>query len=1176
MMGRLASISQFGSSRALLLLFTAALALLICPRTSAQESRGSIVGQILDGTGAIIPGATVTATNVATNAKMETRSNGSGQYTFPFLIPGIYNLTAGASGFKVSLSERIELRISDRLQVDFALEVGALTEKVDVQAETPLLQTANANLGQVMDTRRVAELPIPHGSPLSLIYLSPGVLDTYRAGNMRQSPDALQVILNTGVWINGSKGGSSDFTMDGVPNTQTGFGGTNVLNTPPVDAVQEFKVETAFDASQGHTSGVIMNFSLKSGTNQPHGSAYMFLRYPSWNANDYFSNLYGQPRSEFTYKRWGVSSSGPVYIPKVYNGTNKTFYFYAYENYDAGSPDPFIGTVPTPAQAQGDFSALLALGSQYQIYDPASIKPAADGRFSRQPFPGNIIPANRISPITANILKHYPAPNNAGLANGENNFSNQDYMSPELYYVHIGRVDHYITEKQRIFGRVSQNQNLQGPYRKRWDDPAVGNNALYIGRQIALDYVYTISPNFVTNLRYGFSRYDGGSHPDRLGYNISQLGFSSQVTNLIDPAWMAFPTISVSGLAALGSEGISSTIDNGHSLFANAIKNHKNHNMSFGTDLRAYRKNIFNPGNAPGSYSFGTTYTQGPFDNSPSSPGGIGQGLAALLLGLPTGGSIDRNDSQASQSTYWAFYFQDNWRATRKLTINMGLRWEYEGPTTERYNRSVRSFDPNVVQPIEVQAKAKYASSPDPALPLDQFRVRGGLQFAGVGGQPNYLWNRRFNNLAPRLGFAYQTTQRMVVRGGFGVFPIEIGVPAANNALQIGFNQTTSLVPTLDNGQTFIGTLANPFPTGVLPPSGASQGAQTFLGRGISFYDPDAKTPYAMRWSLNTQTLLPGRVMLEVGYVGSKSVKLQATRNYNALPNRYLSTSPVRDQVTIDYLSENVPNPFAGLLPGTSLNGATTSRASLLVPFPQFTSVTALSYQGYSWYHGLQTRAERRFQNGFSAQLGYAFSKTMEGTSYLNAGDPFPYRTISFFDRPHQLTFSGIFELPFGRGKPLLGNVNKFANLVVGGWQFGPAWQLRSGWPYQFGNILFTGNIKNISLPSSQRTVWRYFNTDAGFERDPNKQLASNLRTFPIMFAGVRTGGSNLLDFSLLKKTRFRERHEFQFRAEFFNFFNHPTEPTDPNTSPTSTAFGQMTQFGALPRNIQIGIKYVF
>jgi hypothetical protein len=317
-------------------------------------------------------------------------------------------------------------------------------------------------------------------------------------------------------------------------------------------------------------------------------------------------------------------------------------------------------------------------------------------------------------------------------------------------------------------------------------------------------------------------------------------------------------------------------------------------------------------------------------------------------------------------------------------------------------------------------------------------------------------------------------------------------------------------------------------------------------------------------------------VLVEVGYVGAKSVKLQTSRAFNALPNQYLSKSPVRDQATINYLSQNLPNPLVGLLPGTSLNGTTIPRSQLLSPFPQFSSVSALEYQGYSWYHALQARGERRFGNGFTAQVAYSFSKTMDATSYLNPADPVPYRIISSFDRPHQLSFSGIFELPFGKGKSLLGTANAVTDRLIGGWQVSPVWQLRSGWPIAFGNVIFSGNIKDIALSKSERSLDRWFNTEAGFERDSTKQLASNLRTFPNWFSGIRTGGFNLWDLSILKKTRIRERHELEFRAEFFNLFNHLTELGPPDTDPTSSAFGQVTYNGALPRNIQLGIKYIF
>jgi hypothetical protein len=1171
----------------------AVLALMTVRAASAQETRATILGQVRDSSGAVVPTAAVKVTNVATNVSMETKTNPEGQYVLPFLVPGTYSITAGAPGFKTSLRENIELRMSDRMQLDLNLEIGSLSEQVEVKAEQPLLQAANANLGQVMDTRRVAELPIAHGSAFSLIYLSPGVLDTYQAGNMRQSPDALQVIAGQGLMMGGSPGNTADFTMDGIPNTQTNWG-NSILNLPPIDAVGEFKVETAFDASQGHTSGVIMNFSLKGGTNQPHGTAYIFLREPSWNANDFQSNKYGLPRSEFTYKRWGASSTGPIYIPKVYDGRNRSFYSYSFEYYDAGTPDGFLGSVPTPKEATGDFSALLAIGPQYQIYDPSTITAAGGGRFSIKPFTGNIIPPSRISPIATAILKHFPAPNAQGQPDGTNNFANTSYFSPELYYNHIARLDHNVSDKQRLYARVSQNQNKSGPYRKWWSDIATGQNFIGLGPQVSLDHVYVFSPTLVTNVRYGLSRYDAGHVPDLLGYNLSQLGFGSNYTSLIDPTWMAFPRINTGGLAQIGREFIDSSKDNVHSLFASVLKQHGSHTLNVGADLRAYRKNFASPGRQQGVFNFDTDYTRGPFDNSPGAPGEMGQGLAALLLGQPTSGYIDKNDSEASQSTYWAFYLQDNWRVNRKLTLNLGLRWEYEGPTTERFNRSVRGFDAKAAQPIQAQAQANYALHPDPALPVSQFKLQGGLLFAGVGGQPRTLWDRSFTTFAPRFGFAYQAAPKVVVRGGFGIFPIEIGITGSNaytntyvnSALQSGFSEQTSLVPTLNNGQTFVGTLANPYPNGVPPLPGASQGIRTFLGQGIVFYDSNAKRPYVMRWSLNTQALLPGQFLVEVGYVGSKSIKLQVPRDYNALPDQYLSTSPFRDQATIDYLSENVTNPMAGLLPGTSLNGSTIPRGQLLRPFPQFTSVIGYDYQGYSWYHALQVRAERRFGHGFSTQVNYTFSKQMDAMagyqyavgSYMNAGDPSPYRIISYNGRPHQFSFSGIFEFPVGRGKPLLGKVNRVANAFVGGWQIGPMWQLRSGWPIGFGNVIFTGDIKNIALPSSQRSVTDgpWFNT-AGFERDPAKQLASNLRTFPWWFSGLRTPGFNLWDLGLIKKTRIHERHEIDFRAEFFNLFNHPTELGSPDTEPTSSTFGQnFGGYGSLPRNIQLGVKYVF
>jgi hypothetical protein len=395
-------------------------------------------------------------------------------------------------------------------------------------------------------------------------------------------------------------------------------------------------------------------------------------------------------------------------------------------------------------------------------------------------------------------------------------------------------------------------------------------------------------------------------------------------------------------------------------------------------------------------------------------------------------------------------------------------------------------------------------------------------------------------------------------------------------AIQTGFSQDTQLVPTLNNGLTFDANLTNPFPEGITPPSGASLGAATFLGRGIRFYNPADAKPYTMQWSFNIQTMLPGQFLLETGYIGTKSLKLEFNRNLNALPNQYLSTSPVRDQGTIDYLTAQIPNPFAGLLPKSGLNSVTIPRSQLLLPYPQFSSVTMTDYQGWAWYNSLQVRLERRFSKGFTIIAGYTFSKNIDATTYLNAGDSVPTKAISALDRSHLMFGSAIWELPFGKGKPLLSGANRAANAFVGGWQLSGVWQLNTGFPIAFGNVLFNGNIKDIALPKDKRTVDRWFNTDAGFVRDTRQQLAYNLQTFPIRLAGVRTGRYNSQNISLLKNIVVHERHRLQFRAELYNAFNHPSAADRPNTDPTSSAFGGVISMSYLPRQVQLGIKYLF
>ncbi|MBI3281140.1 MAG: TonB-dependent receptor, partial [Acidobacteria bacterium] len=578
------------------------------------------------------------------------------------------------------------------------------------------------------------------------------------------------------------------------------------------------------------------------------------------------------------------------------------------------------------------------------------------------------------------------------------------------------------------------------------------------------------------------------------------------------------------------------------------------HSLRFGSEIRVLRESNLGYGNYTPNLGFASTWTRGPLDNSPPAP--IGQGLASFLLGLPTGGYIDRNESYAQQSTYQAWYLHDDWKITRTLTLNLGLRYEYEGPTTERYNRSNRGFDFTTPNPVQDRARANYARSPIPQIPVAEFRTPGGLLFAGTSGQPRTLWNGNNNNWAPRIGIAWLVRPKTALRLGYGIFYQSLGTDR-NDVGQQGFDQRTSLTPSNDNGRTFTATLSNPFPDGFLAPLGAANGLRTFLGRSPSFFTPSRRNGYLQRWSFTVQRELPGRMMVEAGYTGSKSVGLGIGFNYDSVPVEYLSRSPERDQAAIDFLSANVPNPFRGIeeFEGTAwYQNANLPRSQLLTPFPHFNGISTTLSDGFSWYHSGHIRFERRFSRGILAQAAYTWSKFMEAVERLNAQDLLPHHVISPQDRPHHIVISGQYEFPFGRGK-LVSSRFAAVNHVIGGWSTQAIYQWQSGPPIGFGNILFRGQLADVVLPRSERAVERWFNINAGFERDSTRQLASNYRTFPLRLTGLRADGWNNWDLSLFKTLRFTERVSLQLRAEAQDAFNHAMfQP--PNTAPVNTLFG--------------------
>jgi hypothetical protein len=1147
-------------------LLAVALFLLALPAL-AQDPRGKIMGRVTDASGAVMPGVEIRVTNPETGTSVAAATNASGNFNLPYLLATFYTVTAEMQGFKKYVRERIQVRVSETVELNIQMEVGGRNETMTVTAETPLLDTSGSSLGQVIDERRVLELPIFSGNPSELTLLAPGVSNAtdlrIRKAGFNNAPSQIS--------SDGSGQYNSEFQIDGVTNNfANGNGTSRVAFSPPPTAIKEFKIQTnAYDASIGHTIGAVTNVSTASGTNDIHGEAHYWARNSALDAPTFFQNKNKTKAAVYQDHRYGASAGGPVYIPGLYNGKNKTFWYYAWEANKWGSPQSGSLTVPTVAERSGDFSALLKLGSNYQIYDPLTTRSEAGGRFRRDPFQGNIIPSSRLDPVSQKLLSFYPLPNQVGTSTGLNNYF-YSLSAKEDYYVHLVRIDHAFSENHRIFARLHYDWWEEDKDHWFGDYSAIILNR--INRGFALDDVYVINPSMVLNVRYGITSQDFPERRVTQGYDLSSLGFSQSLLGLIDKNLATIPYASASSFDALGrwesGDGADTSLT--HSVSANLTRLQGNHNLKFGADIRVYRgnHNRFPYSTAP-YFSFANTYTRGPLDSDPAAP--IGQEMAAFVLGVP-GGSMQYSASWAMQEQYYGIYLQDDWKVNSKLTLNLGLRYELETPLTERFNRLVAGFAYGQSNPIEAQAQANYAKNPIPEIPPGQFKVQGGLTFVDTGGIGRSPYKGEKNNFQPRFGFAYQVFRDTILRGGYAIFHDTLGVNS-NVGIQTGFSQSTPIQASLDSGLTYYASMANPLPAGLIPVQGASGGLATNLGQAISFYDYNIKQPYAQRWSFGIQQLLPWQFMLESTYVGNRGTRLGVTRQLNNTPAEYLSTSPTRDQATINYLSQSFKSPFYGIDP---VYGANMSRANLLKPYPQFGNVSVEEPIGYSVYHAMQNRIERRFRQGFTFQLAYTWSKLMSASSFLNDTDPLPYYVIDSFDRTHRIATSGIWEIPIGHGRRYGASLPSVVNGVIGGWQISGIYTQQSGPPLGFGNIIFTGNLEDIALPKEERDVDRWFNTDAGFNKSSAQQLSSNIRTFPLRLSGVRGDNQVRWDFSFRKDFPMHEDVRMEFRAETYNAFNQTSFNT-PNTTPTSSSFGRCTSVvSPSGRSWQFALKLVF
>jgi len=1143
--------------------FAVLLALLVC-RSPVWGQNAMVSGRVTDTSQGVVPNVTVELTNRATQVKSPTLTNQEGIFIFPSVVPGTYELSASAKGFATSRIDSVTMEVGQAKTLDVTLTPGSVQESVTVTDATPLLTTERADRGTVVESQFVTSIPLLTRNPLLLVTITAGAIGTAAPGSGVISGDNTVSENQTNYFrINGGRNRSNEILIDGAADT--GTYNNQAAAIPQIDAVREFKIDTnPYDAEFGHTGGGVISFTIQSGTNNLHGSLHEFLQNAVLDANGFNGNKAGTPRGQLQKNQFGFGLSGPVVIPKLYHGKNRTFFFFAYEGLRQNSFSSFTGTVPTSAEMQGDFSHTFASnGTLNLIYDPATTHlnpnaPAGTTQYIRDPFPGNIIPANRINPIATNLLQYFPAPNQKGIGLSDTN----NYFSPAPSTLDDNRidarVDHTFSERNFVFGRGDYFGNLNtSPNVYGNPMSPVNTPNLIPGWAWIVGHTWTISPSKVLVQHFSMADSQTNRVPLTLGFDQNNLGFPSTVTaGQLAPF---FPEVSIGGTSGVGAVGtIFNVVDSRTYEYAAALTILKgSHSIKAGVDFRYYTLNIFNPQplsiNATGAFSGGA--------NAQAVSSNTGSGIADLLLGVAAT-SYNINPANVNSHPYYAGYVQDEWRATRSLTVTAGLRYNVELGSIEQSNHYVY-LD---------------TTSPSP-LSVPGYNLIGGVDFTGVDGHPRRAEQADWNNWDPRAGLAYRIGNRTVLRAGFGIFHNPL--LSSDRDTTLGFSQNTSNLVTLADGVTPTFNLSNPFPQGLAAPTGSSLGLATNLGLSIAAPAHDRHTPYQEVWSFDVQHQLPFSIMVDIGYTGTHAVALPAT--------------VAMDQLTLSQLAlgtqllQTVTNPFYGYItnPSSTLSQKNVQYAQLLRPYPQFTGVNqAVAPVGFSSYNALEVKVERRFAQGLALLFNWTHSKSIDNvgdnTAINNAYCFSCDRSLSYLDTPNAVNLSGRYELPFGIGKKMLNH--GFAAALLGNWAVAGIYTYSSGFPvavsspdnsnsFDIGSFRPDATGIPAALPGGPQIVNNglYFNT-AAFTRTPQFQFGNVSRYLP----DVRNPPNFGLNALIEKQWSIRDRYKVEFRTELFNITNS-VNFAGPQTSITSAAFGtiSLTQVNA-PRAIQFGLRVVF
>ncbi len=1141
---------------------------------SAQTIYGGFRGLVTDSSGAAMSNAKVTLTNEATADTRSVQTSNEGEYVFSQVVPGKYKVSVEFQGFKKFERTGVTVQTQQLLTVDVKMEVGNVNESVQVSEEVPLIETATASQGQVIDRQKLVDLPNLGRNPYMFSRLAPNVQQVGNPAYARMQDQS----GSSQISIAGGPVRGNNYLIDGVAITDMANRAIIIVS---LEAVQEMKVQAnTYDAEIGRSGGGMFNAFLKSGSNTFHGSTGAYFRQTDWLANDFFSNRAGKGKVDQPFRNYLGSFGGPVWIPKVYDGRNKTFFYFTFEGYRDTQANSGQTNVPTAAERIGDFSKSLTSGGALRlVYDPLTT--LADG--TRTAFAGNLIPAARINSIGKAIAATFPDPNATARYYGDTNM-NYTGILPSVADQRTYKLDHKLFSWWNASFSYQWYHSLE-PGETWFPDKISSPEQWRLDRIVNSSQVnntITVNPTTVLSVRYGFNRFPNYSFQLSQGFNPGSLGFNPGFVKGIQS--LTFPNVGFQNLYAndvMGTNSNALTIPYSKNFGAALSKFMGKHTLKVGSDIRRLNVTDVNYGDSSGNFTFNDQLTRRNY--AASDNGTSGNDLASLLLGAPATAAGVQATKLYEYLQYYSAYMQDDFRLNSKLTLTMGLRWERESGLQEKYNNLIVGFDRNALNSISTTS----------GIP-----TRGAVQFAGQGGAPTETSKFEKNKLSPRLGVAYQLNNKTTIRGGYGIF---WGPPVAQGGAYLpeGFVATTQPQISADGGRTILDSalLQNIFSSGLDKPIGSGAGDRTGIGKGLTIFDPTARAPRVQQFSVDIQREIGKGIAMSIAYVGSRSTHLTQTAgsiNMNQIDPRNYPTLGVADY------TRSIANPYFGKGGLNGIGGATLSQNQLLRPFPAFGNLSyAFPDFNHARYDSFVVKAQKRMSNGLSFLVAWTYAKNFDASTggagnNLNGGTAGPQNiydlgreySLSYLDATHRISQTYTYELPFGRGKAFLGSASKLADLAIGGWSINAVSVINSGFPLQ----ITQANNNGILFAASQRpnttganpanggslSQWTdgaagkaYINSAAFFSADP-LTFGSVSRTI-----SLRTLRQVNWDMSLFKSFSVTERIKAQFRAEALNAMNTPYF-RNPNTTFGGSSFGKITSQANFPRFIQLGFRVSF